>query len=159
MQKIDNDNDICVICLNSTNCDKKTAFFCQCRVNVHNTCYDLYYWENQCKCCICKEVDYNYFLRKLTSQYKRMHLFATNLEKYNCSCSLSRLQLNEKFIIIYLKQAKKAYLCYIPFMLLLADIKDKLIDKIDQLPQNKLNKRISESLHMMKDNNCQLIIE
>jgi len=108
------EKEICIICHEDLNDDKKTKFFCQCKLNIHNKCYDRFYIQNLYKCCICMNHDYESMFVNIYIQYlNRIEIFKT-LTKMNCPCKLKNMNICHNFKII-LYDYNKNLLFYIPF--------------------------------------------
>lgn len=136
------EKEICIICHEDLIDDKKIKFFCNCKINVHNKCYDKFYIQNLYKCCLCMKYDYESMFINIYLQYfNRIETFKI-LTKFNCPWKLKNVMLCHNFKIV-LYDYNKNMLYYIPFddkfnVDILMELKYFIIKKLDKKKYTKL---------------------
>jgi len=108
------EKEICIICHEDLINDKKIKFFCECKIHVHNKCYDKFYNINLCKCCLCMKYDFENIFSNIYFQYLSVIETFKTLIKINCPCKLKNLILSNNFKIV-LYDFNKNMLYYLPF--------------------------------------------
>ena len=83
----------CSVCLNEKYISEKfTNFFCECKYDICEACYDYYYINNELKCMICKKIDLKQHYQDFFVEIKNIYKTFIELKKYcRCECKLNKI--------------------------------------------------------------------